>query len=344
MTAYTPIDRILAAWKGERRDRVPFNVDIGPHYSSVMNYTTDDYFGNIETAIECQVKSVSDYTSDIITVPQNLWGWFALNACYRFRTRSDEVKDSCIKSIEDVEDLEAMPVLEIEGIELMKKSCNKIDELTPDHAARVALLGPIFDAARLAGLEDWIVNTQEVPEFIHKLMRLTTDATKARALEIIKGTDVLIIVMADTFASISNISPKIYREFVFPYEMELFQDLQKATGDSKIIGIHICGFVDPIMEDISQLPIDWVELDGPSSLKKMFEAAKGKMIIRGNIGGEIFSDGTKEDIYEAVKQCLEIDSGSNKYVLSTGCQIPLNAPLDQVRHFIDAAQKYGTYS
>ena len=344
MTSYTAKDRILAAWKGERTDRVPFNVDIGPHYSSVMNYTTDEYFGNIETAIECQVKSISDYTSDIITVPQNLWGWFALNTCYRFRTRSDEVKDSCIKSIEDVEDLEAVPVLEIEGLKLMKKSSNKIEELAPDHAARVALLGPILDAARLAGLEDWIVNTQEAPEFVNKLMRLTTDATKARALDIVNGTNVLIIVMADTFASISNISPKIYKEFVFPYEMELFQDLQKAAGDSKIIGIHICGFVDPIMEEISQLPIDWVELDGPSSLKKMFEAAKGKIIIRGNIGGEIFSDGTKEDIYEAVKQCLKTDSGSNKYVLSTGCQIPLNAPLDQVRHFIDAAQQYGVYS
>ena len=344
MSSYTAKDRILAAWKGERTDRIPFNVDIGPHYSSVMNYTTDDYFDNIETAIECQVKSVSDYTSDIITVPQNLWSWFALNACYRFRARSDEVKDSCIKSIEDVEDLEAVPVSEIEGLDLMKKSCNKIDELAPDYAARVALLGPIFDAARLAGLEDWIVNTQEVPEFVHKLMRLTTDATKARALEIVNGTNVLIIVMADTFASISNISPKIYREFVFPYELELFQDLQKTAAGSKMIGLHICGFIDPIMEEISQLPLDWVELDGPSSLKKMFEASKDKMIVRGNVGGEIFSEGTKEEIYEAVKKCIETDPGSNKYILSTGCQIPLNAPLDQVRHFINAAQQYGAYS
>ncbi len=344
MASYTGRDRILAAWKGDRTDRVPFNVDIGPHYSSVLNYTTDDYFGNIETAIECQVKSVSDYTSDIITVPQNLFVWFALSACYRFKTRSDELKDGAIKEMEAVEDLEAVPASEIQGMKFLKESCNKINELAPDYASRVAVFGPILDAARLTGLEDWILNTSDNPEFIHKLMRLTTDATKERALEIVSDSNVLIVVVADTFASISNISPKIYKEFVFPYEMELFQELQKAAAGSKIIGLHICGFIDPIMEDICQLPLDWVELDGPSSLQKLFEASKQDVIIRGNVGGEIFSDGTKEQIYDAVKECLEVDAGSNKYILSTGCQIPLNAPLDQVKHFIDAAQQYGIYA
>jgi hypothetical protein len=47
MTSLTGRDLILAGWKGEETDRVCFNVDIGPHYSTVLNYTTDDYFGNI---------------------------------------------------------------------------------------------------------------------------------------------------------------------------------------------------------------------------------------------------------------------------------------------------------
>jgi len=341
MASFTGRDRILAGWRGEGTDRVCFNVDIGPHYSPVLNYTTNDYFGSIDTAIECQVKSVADYTSDIITVPQNIMGWFSVGACYRYKTRSDDVQDGAIKTMEDLDDLEARPVSEIEGIKLLKDSSSKINELAPGYASRLAVLGPTIDAARLTGLEDWIVGTVENPDFVQKEMRLVTDATKARALEIVNNTDTLIIVVADTFASISNISPKIYKEFVFPYEMEIFQDLQKASDGSKMIGIHICGFIDPIMEDVAQLPLDWIELDGPSSLQKLFEATQGKMMIRGNVGGEIFSEGTRDQIYEAVKQCVEVASGSPKYVLSTGCQIPLNAPLEQVRHFIDAAQQYG---
>ncbi|MBW1888324.1 MAG: hypothetical protein JRI52_08250 [Deltaproteobacteria bacterium] len=344
MASLTGKERIMAAWKGEGTDRVCFNVDVGPHYSPALNYTPNDYFGNIETAIEIQVKSVGDYTSDIITVPQNMMVWFATSACYRYKSRSDEVQDGSVKTMEDLEDLEAVPASEIEGLKFLGESCSKINELASDYGSRAAVFGPILDAVRLTGLEDWIANTVENPEFIHKEMRLTTDATKDRALEIIKNTDLMILVVADTFASISNISPKIYKEFVFDYEMELFQDLQKEAGDSTIIGLHICGFIDPIMEDIAQLPLDWIELDGPSSLQKLFDATKGKMMIRGNVGGEIFSEGTKDQIYEAVKSCIDISSGSPKYVLSTGCQIPLNAPLDQVRHFIDAAQQYGVRS
>ena len=110
-----------------------------------------------------------------------------------------------------------------------------------------------------------------------------------------------------------------------------------------LIGLHICGYVDPIMKDIIDLGVDWVQLDGPSSLKKMVEESQEKVIIRGNVEGETFIEGTKEQIEQAVKDCIETASESNAYVLSTGCQIPLNAPLENVRHFLEAAQRYGTY-
>jgi len=344
MTAYTGKDRILAAWKGEATDRLPFNVDIGPHYTAVLSMTPNDYFGNIETAIDVQVKSVEDFASDIITVPQNLFAWFPLKSFYRRTSGSEEVQDSSVKSGKDLEDLKPVPASEIEGLKLLKESCRKISELAPNHASRVALFGPILDAVRLTGLEDWIVAANEDPDFIHQEMRLATDASKDRALDVVQNSKALVVVVADTFASISNISPKIYREFVFPYEKEIFEALQEASGGSKIIGLHICGFIDPIMEDLAQLPVDWIELDGPSSLKKLFDATKGKMVIRGNIGGEIFSEGTREQIHEAVRNCVETASGSRKYVLSTGCQIPLNAPLEQVKHFIEAALQYGAQS
>ena len=341
MTAYTGKERILAAWKGETTDRVPFNVDIGPHYSPNLNYTINDYFGNIETAIEVQVKSVRDFTSDLITVPQNMMGWFGLHLCYRHKSKPDPLQDGSVKLPEGLEDLEAVPAGEIEGLKLLRQSADKIEELAPEFASRVAVAGPILDAARLVGLEDLIVATIEEPESVHQLMKLCTQATLDRALEVLNNVKTLIFVVADTFASISNISPKIYREFVYPYEEELFKSLQSAAGGEKLCGLHICGFIDPIMEDISTLPLDWIELDGPSSLAKLFEATRGRMVIRGNVGGELFSDGTREQISQAVQDCLSASAGSPKYVLSTGCQIPLNSPLEQVRYFIDTALAQG---
>jgi uroporphyrinogen decarboxylase len=174
-------------------------------------------------------------------------------------------------------------------------------------------------------------------------MRLTTDSDKGRIERILESTNVMIYVVGDPAASCSAISPKIYHEFVFPYHKELVEFMNEKVKDKGVIGLHICGYVDPIMKDIVDLDIEWVELDGPSSLKKMVEESRGKVIIRGNIEGEIFSEGTKEQIESAVKECIETASQDNAYVLSTGCQIPLNAPLENVQHFLEAAQRYGTY-
>jgi len=343
MKAFTGKERIEAAVRRERTDRVPYNIDIGPHYSSQIGYPIEKYFGDIDTAIECHIKAVEAYPSDLVTVPQNLAVWFALKALYRFKTRKEEISPGVLKDKKGMEDIEAIPPKDCESLDHVIDSCQKITGFVKDCATRISILGPTVDAVQLVGLEGWIAYTKEDPKFIHDLMRLVTDASKGRIERIIESTNVMIYVVGEAYASCSTISPKIYQEFVFPYEKELIEFMKEKVKDKSIIGLHICGYVDPIMKDIVDLDIDWVELDGPSSLKKMVEESQGKVIIRGNIGGEIFSEGTKEQIEQAVKKCIETASESNAYVLSTGCVIPLNAPLENVCHFMEAAQRYGTY-
>jgi uroporphyrinogen decarboxylase len=344
MKEFTGRERIEAAIRRERVDRVPYNIDIGPHYSSEIGYSTDQYFGDIDIAIECHVKAVEAYPSDLVTVPQNIPVWWALKELYRFRTSKEEIADGILKDKKALQDLEAIPSDECGSIDQVIESCRKVTGFAgKGWATRAAALGPIIDAVRLVGLEDWIVDTKEDPQFIHDLMRFGTDAAKSRIERIIKSTDVMIFVVADTFASCSTISPKIYREFVFPYEKELFESIDEEAKARTLIGLHICGYLDPIMKDIANLGADWVELDGPSSLNQMVEESAGKIIIRGNVGAEIFSEGNKDQIDEAVKNCIETAAGGNAYVLSTGCQIPLNTPLENVRYFMEAAQKYGRY-
>lgn len=343
MKTFTGKERIEAAVRRERTDRVPYNIDIGPHYSSQIGYSIEQYYRNIDTAIECHVKAVEAYPSDLVTVPLNLAAWLTPKALYRFKTSKEGVSPGVLKDKKAMEDIEAIPPEDCESLDRVIDSCQKITGFAKDYATRTTVFGPAVDAALLVGLEDWIVYMKKDPKFIHDLMRLTTDASKGRIERIIESTNVMIYLVGEPYASCSTISPKIYQEFVFPYHKELFEFIKEKAKDKSIIGLHICGYVDPILKDIVDLGIDWVELDGASSLKKMVEESQGKVIIRGNIGAEIFSEGTKEQIEQAVKGCIETASESNAYVLSTGCQIPLNTPLENVQHFMEAAQRYGTY-
>lgn len=109
------------------------------------------------------------------------------------------------------------------------------------------------------------------------------------------------------------------------------------------IGLHICGYIDPIMEDLASLPVDWIEIDAPSSLEKLVEINKGEKVIRGNVSAEILSKGTAEQIETEVRRCIEIAAIGNAFILSPGCSMPQDAPLENIETFWKAATKYGYY-
>ncbi len=105
--------------------------------------------------------------------------------------------------------------------------------------------------------------------------------------------------------------------------------------------MHICGYIDPIMEDLMDLGIGALSLDSPSSLKRMVEISRKKIILVGNVATTLFVSGTKEEIEATVKECIRVAAPGRAYIISSGCELPYNSTLDRVRFFIDAIHEYG---
>ena len=108
--------------------------------------------------------------------------------------------------------------------------------------------------------------------------------------------------------------------------------------------MHICGYIDPIMEDVISTGVTAISIDEASSLKKMVEVAKGKAEVIGNVPTSLFLDGTKEDMEKAVKNCIEVAAKGSGYILASGCEIPDISPIENVRNFFEAGYKYGRYN
>ena len=54
--------------------------------------------------------------------------------------------------------------------------------------------------------------------------------------------------------------------------------------------------------------------------------------------------GDEASIHASVKECIHKGFDSPKgYILSTGCQIPMNTPIEKVKMFMEAADLYGQY-
>lgn len=343
MKQYTGKERVEAAFRREYADRVPYQLDFGPQYAREMGMTPQDYFGNLDTAYKVMAEQLKALPSDVAVVPQNLlvW-WMTLSNLFRYKTRSEEVTAGGLKDKAALADLEFIGPKESSGVNQAVGSCQRAVATFKDKATRPLLPGPFTGATMLRGTEQLVFDVADDPEFVHQLMRLMTEATEAWALAMAQ-TGVTVLVIGDPQAGMSVISPKIYREFVFPYHKEIFSHLKENISTGTHIGLHICGYLDPIMEDLVSLGIDYVELDAPSSLKRMVEVSQKKVVIRGNVGAEIFLEGTKEQIEQAVKDCIDAAAEGSAYILSTGCQIPLDTPIRSARYYAEAAAKYGRY-
>ena len=148
----------------------------------------------------------------------------------------------------------------------------------------------------------------------------------------------LSLTMGEAASSCSLISPAIYRKFIKPRHQEIVQFFR---GKKAGLSLHICGYIDPIMEDILDLGIVALSLDSPSSLKKMIEVSKKKIVLIGNVATSLFVSGTREEIEESVKECIRVAARGGAFIISSGCELPYNATVDRAQFFIEAAKEYG---
>src|SRR5207253_2620943 len=117
-------------------------------------------------------------------------------------------------------------------------------------------VGPWTIAMLIRNPETMLLDTFEDPQFIHDLMRITTDFSKIWGDAIVKTG--IGLSFSEPTASISLVSPDNYREFIAPYHKELV-DYFKA----KKVGVttHICGTTYPIFEDLLQAGFSTVSFD-----------------------------------------------------------------------------------
>ena len=105
--------------------------------------------------------------------------------------------------------------------------------------------------------------------------------------------------------------------------------------------MHICGYIDPLIEDLMDLGIGALSLDSPSSLKRMVEISRKKIVLVGNVATTLFVSGTKEEMETSVKECIRLAAPGGAYIISSGCELPYNATIERVQFFIKAAQEQG---
>lgn len=183
------------------------------------------------------------------------------------------------------------------------------------------------DAVELFGLEPLIMATGDDPAWVREFLAVIRDR-KITSIASMRGARFDLIELGGGSASTTVISPKIFEEFVAPFDAELIDEAHNAG--IRVV-YHTCGGMMPILEQIAGMGPDAMETFTPSALGGDADLAEAKARIGDQvcmIGGfdqyNHFRGCTPAETREAVRKCFEAAGAGGGYIL---------APSD---HFFDA--------
>lgn len=201
------------------------------------------------------------------------------------------------------------------------------------------------DAVELVGTEALILATYDDPDWVHDLITILQDRKKTfiRSLE---GARYDVLELGGGAASSTVISPKIFDEFVAPYDAELIE-LAHSVGQR--IVYHTCGGMMPFLERLAAMNPDAMETFTPPDMGGDMRLAEAKQRIGDRvcmIGGfdqfHFFTGCTPEQTRAEVRRCFEAAGDGGGYILCPSDHF-FDAEPELLRAFVDEAKqcRYG---
>jgi MtaA/CmuA family methyltransferase len=162
----------------------------------------------------------------------------------------------------------------------------------------VNLRGPFLMAAQLRGVERLLMDTIESPDLLDVILEATAEVALRLGLGFLdSGAHAL--VLGEATCSPNFIPPGTYRRFVHDRHRRLVGELRGAGW--AVVGLHICGNLLPILEDVLTTGANLVDIDHQVSPAEALRRNRGRAVLRGNLDpSSVFAFGTPETIKQAV--------------------------------------------
>lgn len=330
-------ERVLNRLQGKPVDRVPNTSLIMSFAPRYIGKPSSEFFLDYRVLVESSIKTNIDFGLDIMsTISDSYREAYDFGAKIEFPHDSLPVsKEHFIKSYDDLKKLKVFNPYDstrmldrIKAVELFKK------EVGSDYPVMGWVECPLAEAGDLRGVNDMLYDFYDEPEMIRELLDicLETGISCAKA-QIEAGAD--IIGMGDAVASL--VGRKFYMEYAYDYEKKLIAAVHDMGAIAKL---HICGNITDLLDDLKTVGADIIDIDWMVDYKTACDKMQGTASICGNIDPvRIIKDGNPELIKEAVRSCLE--AGDAKSFISSGCEIPVGTPHENLLAVSQALSEYG---
>lgn len=212
---------------------------------------------------------------------------------------------------------------------------NKLSAHAIDKPVLSGCIGTFSLAGRLFDMSELMTSIYLDPELIHQLLRKCTDFIIQYATAL-KQTGTAGIIVAEPAAGLlSNedcliISTKYIKELV-----EVLQD------DDFAVVLHNCGNTGHCTSAMLDSGADVLHFGNKIDIVNVLKTMPLQTVIMGNLDPVgIFRHISPADVLECTFSLLRQTDSFSNFVLSTGCDVPPNVPLENIDAFYEALEKY----
>ncbi|MBK6647171.1 MAG: hypothetical protein IPG44_15745 [Anaerolineales bacterium] len=208
------------------------------------------------------------------------------------------------------------------------------------------VFSPFTHYLELIGYQNAIIGLVKNKEKVKALMDRLTDAAIAWAVgQARHGVDAVLI--SSAFAGGGFISPKMYAEYVLPYERRLADAIRACEVP---VYTHTCGKIGDrldLMEQTHTMGIDTLD-PHPLGNVELADAKNGagqRMFLKGNMNSVLILEyTTKEEVIAEASERINIGKPGGGYILSSACSIAPRVEPWKIELFAPLAEEIGRYN
>jgi uroporphyrinogen decarboxylase len=322
------IERVSAAIKFGKPDRVPVLPQVFGHAAALSGVALSDYVRSGDLIARCQMKALDRYGHDAVfalmdvcveteAIGSELVYRKELYPCVRTHVFS---QFGCAPAVPNPAKSGRMPEL-LKAIGILRSE-------TRDEVPVIGcVLGPMTLATQLIGFEKALfMAADNTADFENVLDFSTMVITRFGVAQIESGAHLPLVF--DPSATPEVVPPQFFRELLFPRLKKVFSAFKAAGALAN--WLHIAGDTAGILPFYPEIGVDIANFDycvEPLTAQN----ALPETCLDGNVNPSSFILSSPEIIASESARLLAIFSNRGGFILSSGCEIPPEAKQENIK-------------
>jgi uroporphyrinogen decarboxylase len=191
-----------------------------------------------------------------------------------------------------------------------------------------SMIGPFSLAGRIFGVSEALQETATDPDTVLALVEKTTSFLSAYALEL-KKAGAWGILIAEPTAGL--LSPPALAKFSSPFIRRIVEAVEDETCE---IVLHNCGAKLMHLKNILDAGPHIFHFGKPMDLPAALSQVSHDIVLCGNLDpAAVFVNANPAEVRSAAGALLAATQGRRNFVISSGCDIPPDAPMANITSF-----------